>query len=323
MREAADQRGAVGRLVLVEAAAVDDARDHLAHVELHLDVARNDAVEFLRVVVRRLGVDALDRELFAAAELGDDLARDRDRLLFVGCRIVRRPRNLRVHVGAAELLDGHDLAGRGLHQRRSAEEDGAGAAHDHIVFAQRRNIGAARGAMADHQRDLRHAHLRQDRLVAEDAPGIIAVGEQFGLRRQEAARAVADVDHRQPVLDGDVQRADDLLDRQRIPGAAFDAGVVGADDDLAARDDADAADIAGARHVAVIVHVGGQRGQLEKRRAGIEQHFDAVAHEHLVLPREPVEVALRPLEPVRDAAVPASRPRRARLCAALARNSSE
>ena len=34
VREAADQRRAVGRLVFVEAAAVDDPRDDLAHVEL-------------------------------------------------------------------------------------------------------------------------------------------------------------------------------------------------------------------------------------------------------------------------------------------------
>jgi hypothetical protein len=31
----------------------------------------------------------------------------------------------RVHVRAAQLLGGHDLAGRGLHQRRAAEEDRA------------------------------------------------------------------------------------------------------------------------------------------------------------------------------------------------------
>ena len=66
-------------------------------------------------------------------------------------------------------------------------------------------------------------------------PAQIAVGEQLRLQRQEAAGAVAEVDHRQPVLDGDVERPHDLLDRQRIPGAAFHAGIVGADDDLAAR----------------------------------------------------------------------------------------
>ena len=31
----------------------------------------------------------------------------------------------RVHVGAAEILGRHHLAGRGLHQRRAAEEDRA------------------------------------------------------------------------------------------------------------------------------------------------------------------------------------------------------
>ena len=203
--------------------------------------SRHDPVELLRVVGRRLGSLALDPTSSPRRTAPRSRARLRSPPL-VGRRIVAGAGDLRVHVGAAQLLDGDVLAGRGLHQRRAAEEDRAGAAHDHAVVAQRRDIGAAGRAMAEHQRDLRHAHLRQDRLVAEDAPGIVAVGEQFRLQRQEAAGAVAEMHDRQPVLDGDVERADDLLDRQRIPGAALHAGIVGADHHLAARDDADADD---------------------------------------------------------------------------------
>jgi hypothetical protein len=43
MGEAADQRGAVARLELVEARAVDDPRDHLADVIGLAQVGGNDA----------------------------------------------------------------------------------------------------------------------------------------------------------------------------------------------------------------------------------------------------------------------------------------
>ena len=44
MGKAADQTGAIGRLILVEAAAVDDPRDDLTHVELHPAVCGQDAI---------------------------------------------------------------------------------------------------------------------------------------------------------------------------------------------------------------------------------------------------------------------------------------
>ena len=53
VREAADQRGAVERLELVELAAVDDAGDDLVHVIGRADVLGDDAVQFFRVEVRR------------------------------------------------------------------------------------------------------------------------------------------------------------------------------------------------------------------------------------------------------------------------------
>ncbi len=69
------------------------------------------------------------------------------------------------------------------------------------------------------------------------------------------------------------------------------------DDDLAAVDDADTADDAGARDVTAVGLVGGERGELEERRTGIEQQLDAVAHEHLVLALQAFDVARGPVAP--------------------------
>ncbi len=62
-----------------------------------------------------------------------------------------------VRIGAAQLLGGNDLAGRRFHQRRTAEENGALAAHDHRLVAHRRHVGAARRAGAHDAGDLRNA----------------------------------------------------------------------------------------------------------------------------------------------------------------------
>jgi hypothetical protein len=77
----------------------------------------------------------------------------------------------------------------------------------------------------------------------------------------------------------------------RIPSPALHACVVGVDDDFAAVHDADAADDARAGHFAAIGLVRRERREFEEGRAGIEQQFDAVAHEHLVLPLETLDVA--------------------------------
>src|SRR5271156_2527813 len=291
----ANQRGAVGRLIFVKTAAIDQARDDLTDVELDFDVARNDTVKLFWIVVRRLRRNLFDVELGGPRRLRYQFARDRNRLLLACCRIIGGTGDARVHIGAAQFFDRHVLAGRRLHERRPAEEDGAGAANDHVVFAQCRHVGAARRAMTEHDGNLRNAHLRENRLIAENAPGEIAIGEDVGLQREKAARTIAQVNDRQPVLDRDVERTNNLLYRQWIPSSALHACVVGMDDDFTAVDDANAADDAGAGYFAAIFAVGGKRGEFKKRRARIEQQLDSVAHEHLVLPRQTFQIARRPL----------------------------
>ena len=177
----------------------------------------------------------------------------------------------RVHIGAAQFFGGHFLAGRGLHERRAAEKDRSGVLDDDRFVGHRRHIGAAGRARAHHHGDLRNALRRHARLVEEDAAEVLAIGEDLGLQRQERAARIDEVDARQAVLQRDLLRAQVLLDRDRVVGAALDRRVVGDDQHVAARDAADAGDDAGRRRL-VVVHVPRrERRQLEERRAGIEQ----------------------------------------------------
>ena len=186
-----------------------------------------------------------------------------------------------MHVGAAEFFGGHHLAGRGLHQRRAAEEDRALVAHDDALVRHGRHIGAARGAGAHHDGDLRNALRGHLRLVVEDAAKMPLVRKDLVLQRQEGAAGIHHVDAGQIVLPRDILRAQMLLHRHRVIGAALDGGVVGDDDAFAARDAPDPGDDARRMHVAAIEAVGRQRRQFEKRGAGIDQEIDALARQHL------------------------------------------
>ena len=196
-----------------------------------------------------------------------------------------------MHVRAAERLGIDLLAGRGAHQRRSAEEYPALVAHDDGVIGHGGHVRAARRAGAVHHGDLRDALRRQARLVEEDAPEMIAVGKHLVLFRQERAAALHQVDARQRVLAGDLLGAQMLLHGERVVSAALHGRIVGDDHAGAPRDPADAGDEPGARQVIVVHIVRRERRELEKRRAGIEQRVDPLAHQEL--PRLAVLVARR------------------------------
>ena len=153
--------------------------------------------------------------------------------------------------------------------------------HDDGLVRHRRHIGAARGARAHHHRDLRDAERRQRRLVVEDAAEMLAVGKHLGLVRQVGAAGIDQIDAGQPVLARDLLRAQMLLHRHRIVGAALDRGVVAHDHAFAAFDAADAGDQAGAVDRVVVHAVGGERRQFEERRARIEQPHHALARQQL------------------------------------------
>ena len=220
-------------------------------------------------------------------ERGDDAADDRQRVLVVVGQVVGDAARARVQVAAAEVLRGDLLAGRGLHQRRAAEEDRALLADDHALVAHRGHVGAAGRAGAHHRGDLRDPACRHRRLVEEDPAEVLAVGEDLVLQRQERAAGVDEVDARQPVVQRHLLRAQVLLDRHRVVGAALDGRVVGDDHALAAADPADAGDDPRARRVAVVHAVRGQRRELQERRALVEQPVDALARQQLAARRVP------------------------------------
>ena len=101
MREAADERVAVECLELGEARAVDDARDHLERVELVPEVLRHDAVQVCGIDNRRRRCRELPRHWCRVAQVPDDLARERERVVVGGRVMVGDARASRVHVGAA------------------------------------------------------------------------------------------------------------------------------------------------------------------------------------------------------------------------------
>ena len=122
---------------------------------------------------------------------------------------------------------------------------------------------------------------RHRRLVEEDAAEMLAVGKYLRLVGQIGAAGIDEIDARQPVLARDLLRAQMLLHRDRIIGAALDRGVVADDHAFAARDAADAGDDAGGVDIAVIHAEGGERRKFEKRRARIDQPLDALARQQL------------------------------------------
>ncbi len=195
--------------------------------------------------------------------------------------VIRDPRDPGMHLGAAQLLGRHHFAGGRLHQRRASQEDRALALDDDRLIGHRRHVRAARGARAHHAGDLRNAGGRHVGDVVEDPAEVLAVGKHVVLLGKEAAARIDQIDAGQAVLRRDLLRAQMLLHRHRVIGAALDGGVVGDDDAFAPRDPADPADHRGGVHVAAVHAPGGELADLEERRARIEQLVHPLARQHL------------------------------------------
>ena len=113
-------------------------------------------------------------------------------------------------------------------------------------------------------------------------------GKDLGLVRQVRAAGIDEIDARQPVLARDLLRAQVLLHRHRVVGAALDGGIVADDHAFAPGDAADAGDDAGGVDGVVIHAVGGERRQFEKRRARIDQRHHPVARQELAARQVPL-----------------------------------
>ncbi len=279
--EAAHQGVAVAALELVELRAVDDARDDLVDVELPLEVSAHDAIELVGRVEGRFGLAQFQVQGLAPVEVAHRAAGQGQGVAVVLGKVVGHAGDAGVHVGATELLGRDLLAGGGLDQGRAAQVDG-GLLLDHDgLVGHGRHVGAAGGAHAHDHGDLGDALGGHGGLIAEDAPEVVAVGEDLVLVGEVGAAGVHQVDARQVVLRGDLLGPQMLLHRERVVGAALHGGVVHHDHAFAAHDPADAGDDAGGGHVVAVHAVGGELAQFQERRAGVQQRQHAVAGQEL------------------------------------------
>jgi len=88
-------------------------------------------------------------------ERADDAPCDPNRMGVVLCIVIGDAGLARMHVGASELFGCHHLAGRGLHQRRTAEKDRALVAHNNALVRHRWHVGATGRAGAHDDGNLR------------------------------------------------------------------------------------------------------------------------------------------------------------------------
>ena len=184
-----------------------------------------------------------------------------------------------VHVGAAQVLGAHLLAGGRLHQRRAGQEDGAGALHDDRLVGHGRHVGPAGRAGAHDRRHLRASGRREPGLVVEDPAEVLLVGEDLVLKRQEGSARVDQVDAGEMIGQRHLLGPHVLPHGQRQVGAALDRGVVGHDQALHPLHHPDAGDHARRGGVVVVQAPGRQRREFEEGGAGVDQPVDAVADE--------------------------------------------
>ena len=194
-----------------------------------------------------------------------------------------------MHLGAAKLLVGRDLAGRGAKERRTGEKDFGAAAHQDRVVRKARQISAAGGRGAVNHGDLRNACRRQPRLIGKAAP---AFDKHLGLKKQIGAAGFDQPHHRQLVLHRHLLDAQMLLHAHRRRRAAFDGAVIGGHDAADTRDIADAGNATAALNAfgtIIVVHAkAGERRQFEPWRPGIEHQRHALARQQLFAGAETV-----------------------------------
>ncbi len=220
-------------------------------------------------------------------QVAHDVAPHSDGVHLVGGQVVGQARCPCMHRGTAQLFVSRLLAGGHLHQWRATEEH-LGALFDHDdVVAHAGHIGPAGGGVAEHDGHRGDGRRRQPGQVPERPP---ARDEQLGLGRQVSPSRLHQVDHRQPVLKGDVRGPGPFAEAVGVHGPTPDGGVVGGDQALDPRDHADADHRGGAHRV--LGSPGRQRGELQKGGVPVDQELDALASQQLAPLVMPLHIPL-------------------------------
>jgi hypothetical protein len=208
-----------------------------------------------------------------------------------------------VHARAAQLLERGLLPDGHLdHPGRADVETGLAVHHDDEI-GERGKIRRARRRGTEEDAHLRH-HARELDLVVEDAPRVIAPGEDLDLLRDPPTGGVDQIDERDLQALGALRNADDLLDGFLAPRPRLHRVVVGHDADGAAAHRAHAGDDAVGGRVRLLVS--GEQEVFLELGAGIEQEAETVADEELALVLQLVavlEVALLDAGPLAEVAL--------------------
>ena len=294
-RPARHQRGAVEGLELLEAGAIDDAGDHLAHVEGHTQVLIDDAEQLFRVVKRVVGRHGGAGAQLAPIEVRHHLAAHANAIEFVQRQVVAQTGSARMHVGAGEGFIVRILAGGHLHQGWPAQGHLGLPLDEDVVVAHAGLVSAAGGGGAEHHRNGGNAHLRQFGDLVEEPPGlgeVPALAPDGGFRVTPAPFATQirpggfhELHVGDAVLAGDLQPPHQLFAVELVEGAGAHGGIVAEHETFSVLDHADAHDEAGADG---IVRAPRRQGaDLQERRVAIQRQADAFAQRQLVAGTQP------------------------------------
>src|SRR5262249_48329867 len=150
---------AESRLELEELRGIDQTCDDLAYVIGDAIVDRYHTAQLIGAVARLpRGLAVERRQSLVPSERAHDLARDAQGVGIVFGEILRHARYGGVHLGPAEFLVAGNLAGGGLQQRWTGEEDLRTSSYHDNVVAQPRVIGASGGRGAMHNGYMGNAH---------------------------------------------------------------------------------------------------------------------------------------------------------------------
>ena len=195
-RKPTHQGGAEESLKFVQFRAIDDPRDHLAHIVGDPRIGRHHAVYFTRRIERfaRLADVAL-RDLHPI-ETGDGAAHQIQRMSVIVSEVISDARGAAVDVGAAQFLGADHFAGSRLYQRWPREKNRTLLGNDNRLVGHGRHIGPTGGARTHHRGDLRYILRRHVGLIKENSTKVLAVGKHLVLTRQVGAARVNQINTR-------------------------------------------------------------------------------------------------------------------------------
>ena len=140
-----------------------------------------------------------------------------------------------MQIAAAQIFSADFLTRCRFDQRRPSKKDRPLIADNDRFIGHGRHISAAGGATAHYARNLRNALGRHIGLIEENPAKMLSIRENFGLIRQVCAATINQIDARQMVLFGNCLRAQMLLHRHGVIGAAFDCRIIADNHALTAR----------------------------------------------------------------------------------------